>query len=150
MIYYDLATQLIKYQFSLLRNKANDIHGLDIIRGEKRVIGYLIEIEDGVHPKKISDFSGVSTARIACILNKLEEQNLIKRTQDLIDKRKIIVNLTDNGRTLGFTYQNEIISELSKMLEDLGEADANEYVRITKKIYELSLTKDKKKGNNNG
>jgi hypothetical protein len=36
------------------------------------------------------------------------------------------------------------------MLEALGKEDAIEYVRITKKIYELSLKKDNTKGNNNG
>ncbi len=150
MLYKDLATQLIKYQFSLLRNNHKEVSGIDIIRGKKRVIGYLIEVEDGVHPKKISDFMGVSTARIANILNKLEEQELIVRTPDSVDKRQIVVNLTNNGRTLGLEYQNEIISELAKMLEALGKEDAIEYVRITKKIYELSLKKDNTKGNNNG
>lgn len=150
MIYRKLATQLIKYQFSLLRSKPNDVKGLDIVRGKKRVIGYLIEVEDGVNPKKISDFMGVSTARIANILNKLEEQELIVRTPDSVDKRQIVVNLTANGRTLGLEYQNEIISELSKMLEALGEDDAREYVRITKKIYEISKEKYNVIGKNNG
>ncbi len=150
MLYKDLATQLIKYQFSLLRNNHKEVSGIDIIRGKKRVIGYLIEVEDGAHPKKISDFMGVSTARIANILNKLEEQELIVRTPDSVDKRQIVVNLTANGRTLGLEYQNEIISELSKMLEALGKEDAIEYVRITKKIFELSLKKNNIKGNKNG
>lgn len=139
MIYKELAKELVNYQFVLLKKNNKDNNSLDLIKGQKWVIGYLIEVEDGIHPSKLCEFMGVSTARIAKILNALEKQSLIKRRVCSTDKRKIIVNLTDKGRDLGFFYQKEFVDDLSKMLKKLGEKDAKEYVRLTKKVMNISL-----------
>ncbi|MGD6730992.1 MAG: MarR family winged helix-turn-helix transcriptional regulator [Pleomorphochaeta sp.] len=139
MIYDQLAKELVKYQFVLLGVKTHNKGSLDIIRGKKRVIGYLTEIEDGIHPSKLCQFMGVSTARIATILKSLEKQNLITRKIYSSDKRKVVVNLTEKGKLLGLSYQKEIIADLSKLLEKLGESDAKEYVRLTKKVMHLSI-----------
>lgn len=146
MIYEELAAELVKYQFILLREKNDDRDHIDILRGTKRVIGYLIEIEDGVSPTKLCEFMGVSSARIASILNKLEEQGIIIRVANKIDKRKKIVYLSDKGREYGASLQKKFIKEAAAMLRALGEHDAKEHVRIIKKIYTLCLNRK----NNNG
>ncbi len=141
MLYEELAAELLKYQFVLLRKEGNK-NNIDILRGKKRVIGYLYEVKDGVYPSVLSSFMGVSTARIACILNKLEDDKIINRLEDKKDKRCKLVYLTDEGRSLGASYQKKYIKEISTMLRALGEHDAKEHVRITKKIFDLTINGD--------
>lgn len=138
MLYEELAAELIKYQFVLFRKQGNK-KTIDILRGKKRVIGYLFEVKDGVTPSTIASFMEVSTARIANILNCLEDDKIISRVEDKKDKRSKLVFLTEKGKALGLTYQKKYINELSTMLRALGEHDAKEHVRITKKIYSLSI-----------
>ncbi len=143
MIYDELANQLVRYQYVLFRApKLKEKSTMGALFGEKKVIGYLIEIQDGVCPRKLCDFMGVSTARIASILNKLEEKGLIIRTPNSFDKRKVIVNITKKGRAFGETGKKNVVKDLSSLLEKLGEDDAKEYVRIMKKIYNLSVNDD--------
>ncbi len=137
MLYDDLAAELVKYQFILLRNKDSNRGNIDLLRGKKRVMGYLIEVEDGVTPSKLCKFMDVSSARITSILNKLEEHGEIIRIPDKDDKRKKIVYLSEQGRKSGLAQQKKYIEDSSKMLRALGEYDAKEHVRIMKKIYNL-------------
>ena len=55
MLYEELAAELLKYQFILFRKEGNK-NTIDILRGKKRVIGYLFEVKDGVSPSVLSDF----------------------------------------------------------------------------------------------
>ena len=138
MLYEELAAELLKYQFILFRKEGNK-NTIDILRGKKRVIGYLFEVKDGVSPSVLSDFMDVSSARIACILNNLEDDEIINRLDDKNDKRCKLVYLTEKGRALGAAYQKKYIKEISTMLEALGEHDAKEHVRIIKRIYNLTI-----------
>lgn len=63
---------------------------LDIIRGKKRVIGYLTEIEDSIHLSKLCQFMGVGPARIATILYFLEKQDRITKKNIHLIKEKLL------------------------------------------------------------
>ncbi len=140
MDYYELAKQLIGYQFKLSRIPKLIYGGsIEQIRGEKIVLGYLIEVEDGVAPSQIGKFIGVTTARVANILNKLEDKGFITRSMDPNDRRKIIVTITDEGKKKVIEDISVIIEHMAKILAELGEHDAKEHIRIMKAIYNITL-----------
>ncbi|GKX27748.1 MarR family transcriptional regulator [Vallitalea longa] len=140
MDYKKYAEKLVEYQFKLSRvpKHINNIN-TDQIRGEKSVIGYLIEVEDGVTPSKLAQFIGVSTARVANILNKLEDKGCIIRKMDTKDRRRIIVYITEKGRKTGLRAKEYAVEHISKVLAELGEHDAKEHIRIMKRIYHITL-----------
>ncbi|GAA0742294.1 MarR family winged helix-turn-helix transcriptional regulator [Clostridium oceanicum] len=138
MEYSELAKELIQYQFKLSK-APKDINLTDQSRGEMSVIAYLMEVEDGVAPSSLAKFAGVSTARMASVLNSLEKKGYITRSLNSKDRRKIIVHITDEGKVIGIKGRKKAIKRLSRLLSDLGEHDAKEHVRIMKKIYLLSL-----------
>ncbi|MGD1823649.1 MAG: MarR family winged helix-turn-helix transcriptional regulator [Pleomorphochaeta sp.] len=146
-MYKELAKELVKYQFVLLRKEGSNRGNIDLLRGTKRVIGYLTEVKDGVTPTELSEFMSVSSARIASILNKLEEQEIIIRVNNKEDKRKKIVYLSEKGRQVGLSYQEKYINETVELLKALGESDAKEHVRIIKKIYFLYINNEREKVN---
>ena len=67
------------------------------IHGEMFVLGYLSEHGKRAYPKELSKALDVSTARIARMLNHMEEKGLIIRQVDGHDMRQKIVILTEKG-----------------------------------------------------
>lgn len=104
------------------------------VKGQGFVLAYLAANSCRAYPKVLSDSMMVSTARIAAILRNLEENGLVKREPDPYDRRQIIVTLTDEGARLAKKYQDDALDKLTRMLEYLGPEDAQNYVRIRKKL----------------
>lgn len=108
-----------------------------LMKGEMFVLNYLKHHDNQAHPKNLSDEMIVSTARIAVILNHLEQDKLIMRIPDPTDNRQIIVRLSEKGIELLEKHHLEVVRYMAKILENLGEEDAREYVRIQKKLMNI-------------
>lgn len=136
MDYITLAKELIRYQLEMPK-PPKDAPKLEANRGEMAVIVYLTEFEDGAAPGVLAKFGDVSTARMATVLNRLEEKGFITRTMDPEDRRKIIVNITSTGRAFGQERKEERISHITTMLKYLGEQDAPEFIRLMKRVNQF-------------
>ena len=62
------------------------------------------------------------------------EKQYISRASDPSDNRQVIVTLLPQGLALIQRIRNEVIAAVVRMLERLGPEDAQEYIRIQKKI----------------
>ena len=119
-----------------MRKRNSDKQISDSLRGEQFVLVFVAHSDGNVIPSDISAEMGISTARIAATLNSLESKGLITRRIDVNDRRKILVELTDAGRAKEAEHTNAIMRVMTRMLENLGEKDATEFLRILKKIAE--------------
>lgn len=138
MSYELLAQELLNVRVKLLQVPAHrEISKL--MRGELFVLNYLKYYSGSVHPKELSEKLAVSTARIARLLNHLEEQKLIVRFTDQNDCRQVIVQLTELGEDAIEQAHSKVLEHTTRMLESLGEQDAKEYIRIQEKIYQAYL-----------
>jgi DNA-binding MarR family transcriptional regulator len=108
------------------------------LHGEQFVLSYVSHAEGSVIPSDISTEMGISTARVATALGSLESKGLITRRIDESDRRRILVELTEAGREKEAEHAKGITCVLVRMLENLGETDAIEFLRILKKIAEHS------------
>lgn len=133
MDYTALAEELLDVRAGLLQVPANQQLS-KMVRGELFVLNYLNMNKKVVHPKELSEKMAVSTARIASLLNRLEEKGLVQRYLDQDDNRQVIVLLTEKGRQEIQQSRTEVISYVRTMLEEIGPEDAETYVRIHKKI----------------
>ena len=134
MYYEVLAGELLNIKTKLLQVPA-DQKLSKMIRGELFALNYLNSHTKAIHPKELSEQLFVSTARIARLLNHLEEKKLIVRLPDPEDNRQILVELTEEGRKKIQIYRKEVIFQLTDMLEALGPEDSRDYIRILEKIY---------------
>ena len=134
MDYSALASELINVRTNLLQVPA-DQQLSKMVKGELFVLNYLGTHEKIIHPKELSEKMAVSTARIASLLNHMEEKNLIRRSPDPADSRQIVVVLTEEGRAAIHRIRGEVIAYVSAMLESLGPEDAESYIRIQSKIW---------------
>lgn len=137
MDYEALALEFMQKMYILNRERAQKQFN-ESMQGESFVLQFLAHQEDAVLPSEISNFMGISTARIAVTLNNLERKGMITRRIDTSDRRKILVNLTSEGRTIAQEQQQAILDSITKMITLLGEHDAREYVRITGRMAEFA------------
>lgn len=131
--YESLASELLSLNLGLLREPAEQMLS-KMTRGEFFVLHYLMTHQNRAHPAELSRSMVVSTARIAALLSRLEQKEYISRTSDPGDNRQVIVTLLPQGLALIQRIRAEVIAAVARMLERLGPADAQEYIRIQQKL----------------
>ena len=105
--------------------------------GEMAILFYLNSIQDGATAGDICNYLQVTTGRIASALNSLEKKNFIQRKTHEKDKRKVKVCITSYGRDYVLqNYDNGIVISRN-VLENLGEEDTKEFIRIVKKLMNI-------------
>ncbi len=109
----------------------------DFNRGEVGVLSYLAFDKDEASAGELSEKLNVTTARIASILNSLENKDYIKRKEDTFDKRKTLVVITNKGKTLAIDIKKEIINKIIKVIKEVGYDEIIEYARIALKIKNI-------------
>lgn len=114
-----------------------------IMRGELFVLYYLKEHDEIVHPKELSEKLAVSTARIARLLKRMEEEKLIVRIADAHDSRQVNVQLTEQGSKEIDIVRKKVLEHTTRMLESLGPDDAKEYIRIQERICQCFSDEEK-------
>lgn len=133
MDYQDQAVYFLNQYTKLLQiSEEQQMNNLN--KGITFALNYLATNEGVVHPKELSEGMCVTTARIASLLNQMEQKNLIKRTTDPEDSRQIIVQLTENGIRENCVIQEKVVNIIRKMLEALGPEDTAEFIRIQDRI----------------
>ena len=110
----------------------------ELSKGEVGILAYLLNVNNNISSNELEKHLQVSSARIASTLNSLEKKGLIKRNKSEEDKRKIIISITQNGRTTIEKHREKVERYLKKMVETLGEKDSLEFIRIVKRIKEIS------------
>lgn len=135
MDYHLLAEELIELHRRLLSFPVNRMLA-DLAKGELFVLNYLMVHQDPVHPKELSKQMMVSTARVAALLNRMEEEGLIVRLPDSRDNRQTIITPTQFGIQFVQEHRTELVDVMAKALELLGPEDAQNYLRIQKKILQ--------------
>ncbi|MDR3072763.1 MAG: MarR family transcriptional regulator [Clostridiales Family XIII bacterium] len=83
-----------------------------------------------ISPKEISEAMGTSSARTASLLSKLESKGLIERQMDAVDRRRIQVQITKEGKKKIQNMHHQMKQEVARVLEKMGENDAQEFVRL--------------------
>lgn len=114
----------------------------EFTKGEVGVLAYLVFEKNNVTPGELSEQINVTSARIASILNSLENKKYIQRNASDTDKRKILVTVTEEGKANVEEAKNKVINKISSVFEQLGEEDTKEYIRLVSKINDI-LSKER-------
>ncbi len=101
---------------------------------------YLIEHGSVATPAQLIEFFGFSHARLTKILTELEAEELVHRDSDPVDRRRVIVRLTEQGFARATAQREELLEYLMKLLELLGPEDAEHLMRIAGKIQNADMT----------
>ena len=110
----------------------------DFSKGEVFLLNYLLISNGYALPGQMSEAMGTSTARIAAAVNSMERKGWVIRRKDMDDHRKTNVYITPKGAEYAKSCRESILESLKKLLLELGEQDAAEYLRITKRVASIA------------
>lgn len=137
MDYSSLATEMLSATAAMMKsNGPKQAHSF--MQGEMFILHYITHKNTDVIPSEISTAMNASSARVAMALKTLESKGLVERRIDQMDRRKIIVTITDRGRAMIESMHAEMHGKVEKVLKELGEEDAREYIRIVNRMTEIS------------
>jgi DNA-binding MarR family transcriptional regulator len=108
--------------------------------GDRFILALIAARDAPVRPGEISALCGVTSARVAMALKTLESKDFIRREPDQTDRRKTLVTLTERGRAVFQRKNEQHRKTVERVLRELGEDDAREFVRITGKMLDISRT----------
>lgn len=107
---------------------------LNCSQGETGALLYLTFVKEGITASDLSEELKVSMPRVASVLNSLESKDLIKKSIDLEDKRRTIVNITEKGKQLVLEKKEEAIKNIIKIIEKMDKEDIEQYIMLSRKI----------------
>ena len=88
-------------------------------------------------PSELADRAWVSSARIANILRALEAKGWVEREHSKTDRRRVHVTVTDKGFQDLEIKRREFEERTAAFLEQLGETDTQEMVRLLRRANEI-------------
>lgn len=107
------------------------------LSGEMAVMRALMLAGGSLTPSELADRAWISSARIANILRALEAKGWIVREHSTTDRRRVHVTVTDKGRQGVETKRRELEDRTAAFLEQLGEADTQEMVRLLRRANQI-------------
>ena len=100
------------------------------------VLHYLQKNED-VTAKILQQQMEVSMPRITAIINSLEEKQLVERNVSQVDRRKIIISLTDKAKASLQERENKRYRDVEKLVDEVGLEDAETFLKVLTKANEI-------------
>ena len=107
------------------------------LSGEMAVMRALMLAGGSLTPSELADRAWVSNARIANILRALEAKGWVVREHSKTDRRRVHVTVTGKGRQDLEIKRREFENRTAAFLEQLGETDTQEMVRLLRSANEI-------------
>lgn len=122
-------------------NMENVLNRLKLsLKGENAIIMLLNDYGGRATPGKLSERTDFTAARLSAIIKSLENKGIVERFQNADDKRSAYIALTADGYEHYIRLRAEIISNALTIIEQLGEEDVNEFLRIAKRLVNIVNT----------
>lgn len=119
-----------------------NIRGMDhiversMIHGESGLLLYLYHVGRPMFPGELTEKLGLTTGRVANILKVLEESNLVMRTPDGLDRRRVLVALTPEGEAVAAERTRESVAFHAQLISPLTQDEANQFLYLLKRMAE--------------
>ncbi|MCO6449225.1 MAG: MarR family transcriptional regulator [Caldilineales bacterium] len=94
--------------------------------------------QPSLSPGELSRMQRVTKNTISSLLRSLEEQSLIERTLDPVDRRQFQIRLTPSGREFVRTITPGHVAFLNSLISDLSAAEVSQLLTLLDKLH-LSL-----------
>lgn len=106
-------------------------------RGFGFVLSYLEQADEVVYASDLSKKLNVSTARIAALLKRMEQNGLITRCTSPEDARRTIVGITPAGIASVDEMREQALHRIELLLARVSKEDLETYIRISRQIKEV-------------
>ena len=117
--------------------EARDNRFSSTLCGEMAVMRLLHNSQQKMTAGELSSRLDMTTSRIAAVLGSLEKKGLLERENDAVDRRRVLVSLTQAGEALCEKRKAHFKSKIALLLSMLGD-DAPEFVRLLGRMFEIT------------
>ncbi len=118
--------------------------GIDAFNGAQGRILFALWQNDKISIKDLSQKTGLATTTLTSMLDRMEQQNLIRRTFDKSDRRKTIIVLTDKSHNLQNDYKNVSDSMSEIYYHGFTEYEINIFENFLQRILNNLKTEEEK------
>lgn len=105
--------------------------------GVGAVIKILFDSDQPVNAGAISKSMGVSTARVAVLLKKMQAKGLIVKENDCFDARKTLVSLSETGRATAKRMKEEVYAHIDTVIENVGIEKLTTFLALSEEIRKV-------------
>lgn len=108
---------------------------IDAFNGAQGSLLYILWQEDGIPIRELSRRSGLAVTSLTGMLDRMEATGLIYRDRGDKDRRKILIFLTDNARSLEKDY-NEVTEEIENIYyKGFSEEEIDQCEKYLRRIF---------------
>ena len=108
------------------------------LKGENMLMSILSSLGGQSTAREITQYFDFTPARLSALVKTLEAKGFVKKIQNEDDRRTSTIVLTSEGSMQYLRYREEAIRNALVLVEQLGEEDVDELLRIIKKISDIS------------
>ena len=94
----------------------------------------LIEENPGLIPSELADYLRIERSNLVVILTELTKRGLIDRERSPIDRRRIALRLTEEGRSLYRAAHQALVRSEAEVLGQLSEEECEQLTRLLSRI----------------
>jgi DNA-binding MarR family transcriptional regulator len=99
----------------------------------------LLDVHGGMTAGELAQAASVSPGAVTTVLDRLERMELVTRTRDETDRRRVIVELTPKARELAWSVYGPLAGYASEYLEGLSDEELeviNRFLDVATEINE--------------
>lgn len=133
MSYTELARQMVDLHTRYYSEMGQIAHQMTS-GGEAITLHLLLTTEGDVFAEDLARRTGLSAGRVASILRKFEDRQLIVRTRDDSNRRKYRIELTSAGQEVARREERHLLESHEELLRELGEEDSRDFLRILSRL----------------
>ena len=108
------------------------------LKGENMLMSILNSLGGQGTVAEINQYFDFTPARLSAIVKTLEAKGLVQKVQNKKDRRSFTIVLTSEGVMHYMRYRERAIANAMFLVEYLGEEDVTDFLRIVKKISDIS------------
>ncbi|MGN1103002.1 MAG: MarR family winged helix-turn-helix transcriptional regulator [Huintestinicola sp.] len=100
----------------------------EFLRGEMKILSYIC-VEGGEFlPGQLASSLEMTGGRIAGILRSLEKKGYITRRTDELDRRRVLVSITESGREYIVNRSRALESRLDMLVNAMGKENTERFI----------------------
>lgn len=134
-----------KLQNQMIRKSESLISKLGITRAQGRVL-HFISLNEGkgvCNQREIEEYMNIRSSTATELLQKLENKNLIQRSENKNDKRQKIITITDQGKEVEKLVYGKLCILEEIISKDIDEKDIDLFLNLVNKMIDnLSENKE--------
>ena len=138
MLDYQGAAEKFVYLWGKMMHRPVRQHIEKTYIGEGAILLYLCLKQNGATAGELKNELEVGASRIANALKNLEAKGFVTREMSKKDKRLVLVYITEEGRKVFRERHRNLIQNTVYILEELGETDTREFLRLMEKMLNVS------------